>query len=258
MPQKTSSQENAYEFRLALASDLTQAGIVLKKHPELIDHPVYGDSESALHFYSTENQTSIVKWLLDNGANPNGIAEDDFPLHCAAQLGHISICQVLLQAEANPNLVDYIGETALHKASSGGHIEIIELLLKSGADPTIREMCDELPIDQASHRKLEEIKAIFKKHSTSIENKRYINMVDPYLTPKSKPSELPPSPKTANSAPLIGCGVGGCLIPMLLLILSVFLRYSGDAGGILFLPFLCISLGSIGLILGLIYKATKN
>ena len=92
-------------------------------------------------------------------------SEDDFPLHLAAQLGHLSICQALLKAGANPNLIDDVEETALHKACSNGYINIIQALLDLGADPNIKEMCGELPIDQALPRKLEQVRSVFKNHA---------------------------------------------------------------------------------------------
>ena len=167
---KTSEAELAIEFRHALANDLTKAESFLRKHTQMIDHPVYGDSESALHFFAVENRSDVVAWLLSHGAKANGIGSRSFPLHEAAQLGNLEICRSLLGANANPNLKDSLDETALHKASSSGHLEIIELLLDSGADPTIPETCEELPIDQALPRKKAAIQEIFKRHAAKQKN----------------------------------------------------------------------------------------
>lgn len=164
MAKKRSHKELGYEFRYALETDFEKAGSILREHPFLIDFPVYGESESALHFYSTENQHAIVEWLIEHRANPNGIDQDSFPLHDASLLGHFAVCKTLLAAGANPNLKDSVGETALHQASRNGHIEIIRLLLDSGADPSISEMCDELPEDYALPRKADEIRALFRQH----------------------------------------------------------------------------------------------
>lgn len=150
MPTKMSMKDNAYAFLSALTADRDEAGRLLKVHPELIDSPVYGASESALHFFAVENQVDVVRWLLSHGANPNGVAENDSPLHNAAQLGHVEVCRCLIDAGADPNRVDSLEETALHKASAGGHIEIIELLLSSGAGPAITEMCGELRASSGS------------------------------------------------------------------------------------------------------------
>lgn len=164
-------KENAYALRSALTADRDEAGRLLKIHPELIDYPVFGDSESALHFFAVENQIEIVRWLLSHRANPNGIADDDSPLHGAAQLGHVEICRELIAAGANLNRVDSVEETALHKASAGGYTAVIDLLLSSGADPTIPEMCGELPIDQALPRKRDDVRAVFERHAPARESK---------------------------------------------------------------------------------------
>lgn len=164
MPKKPSKQELAYEFRYALSSNLAKAEECLRLNPWLIDHPVYGDSESALHFFATENYREIVDWLLNNGANPNGVDDSDTPLHAAAQLGHSEVVRSLVSAGANVNALDFLEETPLHKASSSGHIEILEHLLDSGADPTIAETCGELPVDMALPRKLARVKEVFERY----------------------------------------------------------------------------------------------
>ena len=73
MPKKPSMEEMAYEFRDALASDLSKASALLAKHSKLIG----------------------------------------YPLHDAAQLGHREVCEALLQHGANPDLKDFLGETAI-------------------------------------------------------------------------------------------------------------------------------------------------
>jgi ankyrin repeat protein len=168
---KTSVTDIAYEFRHWLANDLVKAEPHLKKHPELINQPVYGQSESALHYFAVENRIDVVTWLLARGANPNGIASDTFPLHEAAQLGNVEICRILVEAGADPNLPDFNGETPLHKASSHAYVEIIELLLTFGADPTIREMCGELPMDQSPPRKRSKVQAVFDRHGSPTNKK---------------------------------------------------------------------------------------
>ncbi len=165
MSKKPSTEQLALEFRTALVTDFSVATRLLVKHPGLLDSPVYGRSETALHFYATENLADVVRWLLSKGAKPNGIATGDSPLHAAAQLGHIDVCRALIQAGADLNLQDDLGETPLHKASSGGYLEVITALLEAGADPSIAEPCGELPIDQALTRKRDKILALFDSHT---------------------------------------------------------------------------------------------
>lgn len=53
-------------------------------------------------------------------------------LHHAALLGHVAICELLLDSGADVNAVAVDGNTALHKAAQGGHAAIAQLLLARG------------------------------------------------------------------------------------------------------------------------------
>lgn len=163
---KISVTDTAYEFRHWLANDFAKAESLLMKYPDLINQPVYGQEESALHYFAVENRTDVVTWLLARGANPNGIAPDEFPLHTSALLGNKEMCGILVDAGANPDTPDFLGETALHKASSHAYLEIIELLLASGAAPAIPDMCGELPIDQCPPRKRAKVQAVFDRYGS--------------------------------------------------------------------------------------------
>ena len=101
-----------------MSTDLEQAGELLNRQPELIDYPVYGDSEPALHFFAVEKRADVLAWLIEHGADPNGIADDDTPLHGASSLGHEDVCKLLLEAGADPNGKDHSDETPLHKAAT--------------------------------------------------------------------------------------------------------------------------------------------
>ena len=59
-----------------------------------------------------------------------------------------------------------------------------------------------------------------------------------------------------DSAPLIGCGVGGCLLPILLFLFCVIVLK--DAGGPLFWPIIAVPLGLIGLGVGYGVRSYKN
>lgn len=52
------------------------------------------------------------------------------PLHAAAVMGHTEMCQVLLQAGADPLALDREGTSALGFAAMAGHADVVELLMK--------------------------------------------------------------------------------------------------------------------------------
>lgn len=173
MPKSSESSENnkeadkeaALRFRAALTVDPAQAEALLARDPGLINRPVYGECESALHYFATEGEADIVSWLLDRGASPDGVADDSFPLHDAALLGHQEVCRVLLRHGVRPDRKDAMEETALHKASATGRVEIVRALLAAGADPSIENDLGETPAAKAHPRKRNALLAEFDAHS---------------------------------------------------------------------------------------------
>jgi len=76
------------------------------------------------------------------------------PLHIASLLGHLELCQILL--DINPNLaveVNSEGHCPLHLASAKGHIEIVKALLLTDPETClIRDKDDKLPLHFAVMR----------------------------------------------------------------------------------------------------------
>ena len=67
--------------------------------------------------------------------------ERDFTmLMHAADLGHLAMVQVLIEAKVDLNLQNKRGDTALMWASSSGHSVIVRELIKAGANPNIRSI----------------------------------------------------------------------------------------------------------------------
>ena len=52
----------------------------------------------------------------------------------AGQNGHHQVVELLLKENADPNLRDLDGVTALMFASQNGHYQVVELLLKENVD----------------------------------------------------------------------------------------------------------------------------
>lgn len=79
---------------------------------------------------------SIVRALLEAGANPDGIEDrPGSPLFYAASHGSRPLVQVLLEAGAEPGHRDDV-----QVAASGGHVEIVRDLLEAGTYPQPDEM----------------------------------------------------------------------------------------------------------------------
>ncbi len=81
-------------------------------------------------------------------------------------------------------------------------------------------------------------------------------MTDPYAPPEHGESPPVDSPKSGCPAPLIGCGVGGCLIPLLLFVACA--AFLGDTGGPLIWPIIAVPLGITGMVAGSFHRASKK
>jgi ankyrin repeat protein len=83
------------------------------------------------------NSAALVRLLLENGANVDGIVKESRrPLRLALEYGEIATLQVLLEygADANAKSDDREGNTALHIASKEGYPKKMGILLDHGAD----------------------------------------------------------------------------------------------------------------------------
>ena len=91
---------------------------------------------TALKLAARRNLERCVEVLLDNGADPDILDEEEFsPLHNAVTFP--AIVKLLLTKAKNINCQNNIGETPLHLASERGVTESAKTLLEYGADPNI-------------------------------------------------------------------------------------------------------------------------
>lgn len=96
-----------------------------------------GDGLSTLQ-WSLGNKTDILKFLLNNGADPNiESVEGATAMMNAVQSNKMEHLKVLIENKADVNKQDNRGFTALHRAAEMGHIEIVKELLQNGAKKEI-------------------------------------------------------------------------------------------------------------------------
>lgn len=100
-----------------------------------------GDGNSPLGWAGTNGQSEIARLLLERSARTEHPKEHP-PLLAAAHSGHPEVVRLLLAAGADPDPADgRHGDTALMRAANGGHDEVVLMLLDAGAnihatDPT--------------------------------------------------------------------------------------------------------------------------
>ena len=96
-----------------------------------------GDGFSTLH-WSLHADVDILKFLLDNGANPDiESIEGTTPLMNAVQNNKAEHIDMLIAYKSDVNKKDLRGFTALHRAAEMGHFESVKKLLNHGADKHI-------------------------------------------------------------------------------------------------------------------------
>ena len=97
------------------------------------------EGQTALMIGSCRGKFEAVNLLLKANADPNLHKGDGkTALFVASQHGHSEVVRLLLNASANPNLPRWDGATALFMASQNGHSEAVTLLLNANANPNLR------------------------------------------------------------------------------------------------------------------------
>ena len=99
------------------------------------DPNIHPEDYSPLRLAVQEGDCCIVLYLLDAGANPDVLDSDKHtPLMVACCNGHTSVVSKLLQYNANPNIQVENGWTALMLATDYEHLEIVRTLIDAGAN----------------------------------------------------------------------------------------------------------------------------
>lgn len=97
--------------------------------------------ESDLRQAALDGETETIKSLLAQGVSINAADERGWTaLRGAVYVENAQVVKFLLDNKADPNIrTKDDGTTALHQAALGDDIEIVKALLKAGADPNIRD-----------------------------------------------------------------------------------------------------------------------
>ncbi|XP_063000840.1 histone-lysine N-methyltransferase EHMT1 isoform X3 [Elgaria multicarinata webbii] len=89
-----------------------------------------------LYFSARQGELQKVLLMLVDGIDPNFKTEHQSkrtPLHAAAELGHVDICHMLIQAGANIDNCSQDQRTPLMEAAENNHLETVKYLIKAGA-----------------------------------------------------------------------------------------------------------------------------
>lgn len=118
---------NAQFCTAAQKGDCEQVGKLLAMGADVNAQSLQG-GETALAIAALNGYETLCTMLINTGANPNiQDVDGDTALICAAHRGFAGICSMLLQAGANTQLQDRLGRTAAMCAKSNGHEAIWQL-----------------------------------------------------------------------------------------------------------------------------------
>jgi ankyrin repeat protein len=94
------------------------------------------DKQTPLAIAANFNKKEIVKLLIDKGAELNNVDENnnDTVLNWAVFLGYTDIVELLLNADANPDIPDKFGRTPLMYAVMKKQLHMVRLLVEAGCD----------------------------------------------------------------------------------------------------------------------------
>lgn len=108
------------------------------------------DLQTPLQMAAERGHASIVQLLLDLGAEVNALDDSHSTvLHSVAsrrQQRYLPVVQLLLQYGANPNARDELESAPLHAAAANNGVAIVELLLTHGAHPLARDQLGRTPL----------------------------------------------------------------------------------------------------------------
>ncbi len=111
-----------------------------------------GRERTLLHV-AVGGRVSLVKLLLESGANPNAKDKSDrTPLYLAAQAGKLEMLQALVEGGADLNNRDRGGETPLMAATSLAPEHILSFLIAKGADVNVQAEKGQSPLQHTAWR----------------------------------------------------------------------------------------------------------
>ncbi|XP_053520447.1 ankyrin repeat domain-containing protein 31 [Artibeus jamaicensis] len=114
--------------------------------------------ESRLHLAARRGNLSLVKVLIESGADVN--LKDNAgctPLHKASHEGSNDIIVELLKAGANVTCENLDGILPLHAAVANNHLQAAEILLQHGSNPNQQSQKQRTALDEADNEKMKEL-----------------------------------------------------------------------------------------------------
>ncbi|HZH54628.1 MAG TPA: ankyrin repeat domain-containing protein [Sphingobacteriaceae bacterium] len=151
-------------FEAAALGVLEVVSAIVEDDPSALDR-VSDHGFSALALASEFGQIEVLRYLLAKHADPNQPSQNGYlvyPLHTAISGNNIQVAKMLLEANAEVNVMQSSRQSPLHLAAQSGNIDLIILLLEYGADVELKNDQGQTPSDLAAERGHVEIAAILR------------------------------------------------------------------------------------------------
>jgi len=146
-------------FEAAAAGKFDVVAHLVYQHPEAVNYYAE-DGFTPLGLACYFGHYEIARYLVLKGADVNLPSNNGFsvyPLHSAVAGNYTDIARMLIENNAQVNVKQQAGATALHSAAQNGNVDLLILLLEHGADVNIRMEGGKLPADLAREKGFVEI-----------------------------------------------------------------------------------------------------
>jgi hypothetical protein len=115
----------------------TMVDLVLSNNPSAVK-PIDDNSLNPLIIAINKKDASLVKMLLEKGADPN-LVTGSTPLNTAISSGKADIVQLLIESGAKVNVRGDNGKMPIEEAVFWSKLDIVKMLLDKGANPNEKD-----------------------------------------------------------------------------------------------------------------------